>query len=418
MEDLKTLQKKVLKVKKDLKEWEAIFLQKHGRPATIQDISERPKIEKFYRKYNRLKRQLKAETAQSQEREQADSQCSLPSVSQDSQTPASTSQSPERGRRRSSVEFVRSPSHPLGSRIKPSIFESKQQQINVRRLSEFEEMKSALAASNNNSKPAVLKKTLTEDEAFWLDLPPSTTTTSYSQPTAKTSTSSSFHFSQEAQTQPSPRLILGSSQPKRKKNFKQQKLFGRNPFQRASSSQDLLHPLEDTSSSLPPIPPSPQLSQPSQQPFYRPAMIPDDEDEDDEMIEVVTHEIDPFRKYDPSLFHWEDPTFSIGPGFFSSVSPCFTTPILNDPTRRDRVLRKLEKGTLGEVLEENQNMELDMDEDIRDFLSTQLQIDSIESALQPIDENLLQQKEYVYKKKPLQKRQTKLHKMRFVDTAS
>lgn len=363
-------------------------------------------IEKVYKKYNQLKKQLKAETAaqQLQEREQADSQCSLPSVSQqDSQTPKNSSQSPERGeRRRSSVEFVRSPSHPLGSRIKPSIFESKQQQINVRRLSEFEEMKSALAASNNSKPlppPAALNRTLTEDEAFWLDLPLSTTTTttaattttSHSQPAAKSSSSSSssFQFSQQPQTQPSPRLILGSSQPKRKKNFKQQKLFGRNPFQRASSSQDLLHPLEDTSSfssssSLPPIPPPSQqqpLSQPTsqsqQQPFYRFPMIPDEEedDEDDEMIEIVTHEIDPFRKYDPSLFHWEDPTFSIGPGFFSTVSPCFTTPMLNDPTRRDRVLRKLEKGTLGEVLEENQNMELDMDEDIKDFLSTQVQID-------------------------------------------
>lgn len=308
---------------------------------------------------------MKEETLSQEKREkQADSQYSLPSVSNDSQTPVNSAQSPERGRRGSSVEFVRSPSHPLGSRIKPSIFESKQQQINVRRLSEFEEMKTALAANNKHT---TIKRTLTEDEAFWLDLP--ATTTSLSQPTAGSS-SSSFQFSPQPQTQPSPRLILGNSQPKRKKNFKQQQLFGRNPFQRASSSQDLLHPLED-SSSLPPIPPS----QPQSQTYHEPKMIPDDDDEDDDMIEVVTHEIDHFRKYDPSLFHWEDPTFSIGPGFFNSVSPCFTTPILNDPTRRDRVLRKLEKGTLGEVLEENQSMELDMDEDIRDFLSTQVQVD-------------------------------------------
>lgn len=44
--DLKTLQKQVLKTKKDLKEWEAVFSKKHGRPPTIQDISDRPNIGK------------------------------------------------------------------------------------------------------------------------------------------------------------------------------------------------------------------------------------------------------------------------------------------------------------------------------------------------------------------------------------
>jgi hypothetical protein len=42
--ELKTLQKKVLKTKKDLKEWETIFAKKHGRPPTVKDIAYRPNI--------------------------------------------------------------------------------------------------------------------------------------------------------------------------------------------------------------------------------------------------------------------------------------------------------------------------------------------------------------------------------------
>lgn len=42
--ELKALQKRILKTKKDLKEWESVFAKKHGRPPTIQDISQRPGI--------------------------------------------------------------------------------------------------------------------------------------------------------------------------------------------------------------------------------------------------------------------------------------------------------------------------------------------------------------------------------------
>lgn len=45
--DLKALQKKVLKTKKDLKDWEAVFAKKHGRPPTVQDVSDRPNIGKY-----------------------------------------------------------------------------------------------------------------------------------------------------------------------------------------------------------------------------------------------------------------------------------------------------------------------------------------------------------------------------------
>lgn len=286
-------------------------------------------IEKFYKKYNQLKKELKQESIAESLRQ------------------SQPLDSPERiESRRSSVEFVRSPSHPMGSRMKPPMFDSSQ--VNVRRLSEFDGVKTT-------TRPPI-KKVLTEDEAFWLDLPTTPKNASSSQPLPSTI------FSQP--TQQSPRLILGSSQPTRKKNLKQQKLFGRNPFQRAISSQEL-NPLEEALSPISPLP--------SQQPVLSQIMddmIPDDDEDDDmEGIEVVTHEIDPFRMYDPSLFHWEDPTFSIGPGFFSSVSPCHLIPMLNEPTRRDRVLKKLEKGTLGEVSKENQVMEQDMDEDIRQFLS-------------------------------------------------
>lgn len=46
--DLKSLQRKVLRAKKVLRDWELGFNQKHGRPATIEDISHRPNIGKKY----------------------------------------------------------------------------------------------------------------------------------------------------------------------------------------------------------------------------------------------------------------------------------------------------------------------------------------------------------------------------------
>lgn len=44
--DLKTLQKRIARTKRDLKKWESVFEQKHDRPPTIKDISERPNIGK------------------------------------------------------------------------------------------------------------------------------------------------------------------------------------------------------------------------------------------------------------------------------------------------------------------------------------------------------------------------------------
>jgi hypothetical protein len=43
-EEIKALQKRVLRTKKDLRKWEAVFSHKHGRQATIEDIKQRPNI--------------------------------------------------------------------------------------------------------------------------------------------------------------------------------------------------------------------------------------------------------------------------------------------------------------------------------------------------------------------------------------
>lgn len=230
----------------------------------------------------------------------------------------SNASSPERldSQRRHSVEFVHSPSHPMGS------------------------------------KPAPRK--LAEDEAFWLGVS-TPEFTSFSQPITTSFSFKETEISHMSSTQQPSRLILGSSQPKRKNK----QLFGRNPFQRAT--QDVF---DDT-----PVLPSSQ-TQSTQE-----IMTDDDDDDDMEGIEIINHEVNPFRNYDPSLFHWEDPSFSVGPGFFSKASSCYLVPMLNEPTRRDRVLRKLEKGTLGEVLQENQNMEEELDDDMRQFISKYSRLD-------------------------------------------
>ena len=44
--DIKTLQKKVLRTKSDLRKWETTFEKKHGRQPGIPDIQKRPEVGK------------------------------------------------------------------------------------------------------------------------------------------------------------------------------------------------------------------------------------------------------------------------------------------------------------------------------------------------------------------------------------
>ncbi|KAG2213021.1 hypothetical protein INT47_011170 [Mucor saturninus] len=361
--DIKALQRKVFKTKKDLKDWEAVFAKKHGRPPTVQDVSDRPNIEKVYKKYNQLKKTLKQEL----EAGLFTSSVSPPDTTTSSHQTSNAS-SPDR---RPNVEFVASP--------RPS---------------------PPPPSSSSN------KKMLAEDEAFWLGVPPTSQSefTSFSQPITTSFNFTETEIPRMSSTQQPSRLILGSSQTKRK--IKQS--FGRNPFQRATEKA--------TTTSFGSSQPQQQKQQQKQSQEQQPLDM--ETDDEDEHIQIVNHEVNPFRNYDPSLFQWEDPSFSVGPGFFAKASSCYLLPMLNEPSRRDRVLRKLEKGTLGEVLPENQSMEEDLDEDMRQFITQHSQLDpnSFESAIADIDQELLNSSSYVYKKKPLQKRQTKLFKMKFVET--
>ncbi|KAL9554264.1 hypothetical protein MBANPS3_002904 [Mucor bainieri] len=414
-EELKELQKRVLRTKKDLRKWEGIFSQKHGRPATIDDIKARPNIEKFYKKYNHLKRDLK-KAMDANQMEDISSQLSSCPIFADSQDAASTTSSSSQ-QRRNSVEYIKSPSS-SGTRVNQYFHhENREDRLKVRRLSEVEGMKMAIATSSTTSTVGSPygDRVLAEDEAFWLGLTP----TSASQPlpnvhheevASPTSSSSS--------TQP-PRLKLGGSQPKRN-----QRMSKSNPFHRRQRLAQQQSKQSAETEDQPQLHSQPQrqpsLMSISQQTASQQMDISDDENDDMNGVQVVNHEENPFRNYDPSLFNWDDPTFYVGPGFFGSAKACasYMVPILNEPSRRDRILRKMEKGTLGEVTEENQAIEDELADEIRQFISLH-NIDnphSLEAALQPIDDNLLNTPDYVYKKRPLQKRQTKLFKMKFVET--
>jgi hypothetical protein len=368
--DLKTLQKRVARTKRDLKKWESVFEQKHDRPPTIKDIGQRPNIgkplsfyktknailnyliEKFYKKYNHLKKELKKET----EVQESLSAASSPSIIDTQSTSTSPHRQPER---KSSVEFERSPSHPM-SHMK-SVFQQEGTSLSIRRASEIEQFKAAMTASSSTSTIASQgtnasqgERQLTEDEAFWLGVTPTSTTA--------TPTSSPPPSSQ-------PRLILGGSQPNKKRSTKP--VYRRRRQMLITQSQPLpeqtQHPLISNTTS----------SQPNNnRPVYNNFMEEEEDDDDMEGIEIVNHEVNHFRHYDPSLFHWDDPTFSVGPGFFSSKAcTSFMIPILKDSARRDRVLKKLAKGTLGEVLAENQAMEEDLDEEMREFIANNTIID-------------------------------------------
>ncbi|EPB92716.1 hypothetical protein HMPREF1544_00445 [Mucor circinelloides 1006PhL] len=409
-DELKELQKRVLRTKKDLRNWEGIFSQKHGRPATIDDIKARPNIEKFYKKYNHLKKDLK-KAMEANQMEDISSQLSSCPVFLDSQNTVASSSSSQQ--RRNSVEYMKSPSS-SGTRVNQYFHhENREDRLKVRRLSEVEGIKMAIATSSSTSTATSPygDRVLAEDEAFWLGITP--TSASQPLPNVHHEEVSSPTSSTSSSTQP-PRLKLGGSQPK-----KNQRMSKTNPFHRRQrlAQQQVKQNTEAEESTQ-------SQRQPSHMSFSQTTAsemeISDDESDDMNGIEIVNHEENPFRNYDPSLFNWDDPTFSVGPGFFGSAKTCtsFMVPILNEPSRRDRILRKMEKGTLGEVTEENQAIEDELAEEIRQFIGLH-NIDnphSLEAALQPIDDNLLNTPDYVYKKRPLQKRQTKLFKMKFVET--
>lgn len=303
------------------------------------------KTEKFYKKYNHLKKELKKES----ELQETMSTASSPSVN-DTQS-NSTSPQHQLERRRSSIEFERSPSHPM-SRMK-SVFQQEGTCLNMRRASEVDQFKAAMATSSSTSTIAsqgtnasLGDRQLTEDEAFWLNVTPTSA--------IETPTSSPPPSSQ-------PRLILGGSQPNKKRATK--------PVYR-SRRQMLLTQSQPLPERTQQPPTTITSSQPNRPVYNKNEFMDEDEDDDMEGIEIVNHEVNPFRNYDPSLFHWDDPTFSVGPGFFSSKAcTSFMIPILKDSARRERVLKKLAKGTLGEVLAENQAMEEDLDEEMREFIT-------------------------------------------------
>ncbi|KAI8364185.1 hypothetical protein BD560DRAFT_448503 [Blakeslea trispora] len=395
-EDYELLQRKIFRTKKDLKRWESVFTEKHNRPPTVKDISERPNIEKFYKKYNQLKRELK----QANEMRALEKHIGSPH------------------RHQESIEFVRSP-----HRSSPTQRGMISSQHSVTSLSEFEDMKNSFVGTTTATTTATTTTNLAEDEAFWLGVSTHEKSSSNSsvssssqaspvsqqslaQPYASSSTGTTT--STGSQTQSSqPRLILGGSQTQKKKKksalLREQELLGRHTFHRRH-----LHHFQQKAEE------EQQQQQQQQQQIKTTSHIPvqpeNGDDDDMEGIEIVNHVVDPFRHYDPSVFHWEDPSFSIGPGFFGAATK--VTMMLDDPSRRDRVLRKLEKGTLGEVLEENQAMEDEMEEEIRQFITQHHILDHPIPSEATTDDK----KQFVYKKKPLQKRQTRLYKLKFVET--
>lgn len=362
--------------------------------------------------------------------EDISSQLSSCPVFLDSQDTVASSSSQQR---RNSVEYMKSPSS-SGTRVNQYFHhENREDRLKVRRLSEVEGIKMAIATSSSTSTATSPygDRVLAEDEAFWLGITP--TSASQPLPNVHHEEVSSPTSSTSSSTQP-PRLKLGGSQPK-----KNQRMSKTNPFHRRQrlAQQQVKQNTEAEESTQP-------QRQPSHMSFSQTTAsemeISDDESDDMNGIEIVNHEENPFRNYDPSLFNWDDPTFSVGPGFFGSAKACtsFMVPILNEPSRRDRILRKMEKGTLGEVTEENQAIEDELAEEIRQFIglhnidnphvsctalnlaftisSDLLLQQSLEAALQPIDDNLLNTPDYVYKKRPLQKRQTKLFKSKYLVT--
>lgn len=312
-------------------------------------------LEDYYKKYNKMKKDLqtmKKKASQSQQ-----------STSPSQQIPSQT------------VQYVKSPSNSQ-EKVK-EFFEQgqykakRETRVKKATLSEVEELKAILGGANH----VFTQGGVTEDE-FWLDDSSSTTSSSSrldsrayaSQPLPSShSRSPPYGQSPQSSTQLPKRLILGGPIPLKRSSSSNR--F--NPFSRRhrlnQQTQELLKEDKEAAG-------SPTSAAPLKRQQSTPRTTPREpivfDDEDDEMIEINDHKENPFRHYDPSLFHWEDANFSVGPGFFLSdkVSTSFAVPFLRDPARCERVRSKLEKGTLGEPTKENFAMEVDFEDDVRAFI--------------------------------------------------
>ncbi|KAI8886107.1 hypothetical protein K501DRAFT_64692 [Backusella circina FSU 941] len=259
----------------------------------------------------------------------------------------------------------------------------------------FDKSNTELSLNSNTTKHQ--DNSMTEEEAFWLC---DNGKTSMSQPTT---------------SKTEERLILGGSQPIPKKNVMlEQKLFGHlmpNPRNNNNNNNNkteiIVEQQEENILNTQDIP----------------MIMSDDEDD----IQIMNRELDHLRHY----YHADSP--SIGPGFFNSSKVTCAIPLFDNESerqRRERILYKLEKGTLGERLEENRKMEDEMDDDVKAFLSkydcNMLHESNNEemSSSQPSSPGSTSSSTQYhskynnkpYKKKPIQRRQTRLYKLKFVET--
>jgi hypothetical protein len=190
----------------------------------------------------------------------------------------------------------------------------------------FEESSVDLSPTENEN------RSMMAEEAFWL-----------CDNKVKTS------ISQPAAVKPEERLILGGSQPIPKKNIMlEQKLFGH-----------LIQNPRNSNTSTMKVEPKTEQAELNTQDIQM--TMSDDEDD----FQVLNRQLDPFRMYCDA----DSP--SIGPGYFNSARVTHAIPLVDNESerqRRDRILYKLEKGTLGERVEENVRLEEEMDDDIKEFL--------------------------------------------------
>ncbi|RCH96608.1 hypothetical protein CU097_013516 [Rhizopus azygosporus] len=430
--DLKLLEKEILSYKRSLRQWEETFERKYKRPATVEDIRGRPSIAKFYKRYNELKKKFNKEL---------EARAAQKSSSQRSLRP------PSSGR----VLFPEA------------------------------------SDSENKIPPKAINRQLTEEEAFWLNIPASDNNSTTSHGLSKTSsdiemTSSCSSFnntnsfsictgndSQDVSnnnnnnnnnnnsndndgfsipaipekcsqtTQPQPHLSM--SQPVKTTTTKQKSPQPTSSSQPTQKRKLMLAPVDKSQrherkkrKTLNSTENKHSLNGSSLYSFSdlkyeeeekkadtnsQVSMTTDDDntseddDDDDEtakLFTIVEYQENHFRHYDPSIFRWDDPDFSIGPQFFGSHAVCKN--YLTDPIRRARIQEKLKKGILGEVNKENDLLEQEIlrkvQEEYKDMLPKL--IPKTNPKTETNTEKVIE-----FKRKPIQRRQTRLVKIKFCD---
>ncbi|KAG2172894.1 hypothetical protein INT43_000244 [Umbelopsis isabellina] len=450
-QEMTGLDKQCKVLKRKLKEWEAAFLKENGRKATVEDIAQNPELESEYKQYKVLKKKhleesnlnkKQANTDKSSRHKHATPQDNN-SASRNTQLPLTLSQNEEPGTPSTakglSFEFE-SPRIKRRSDSTPTRRRSFKVDAFVSSVEASTRRHTSVHKSGSQPPQSPLNRQHTVDESpsdkakRLLRTPTKLSSALFTSPRPIKSLESVFQEGENNRKQPLLDLFVNTT--KNPTTGESDSPIVRPPLSRGDESVDFFlegmvdvkaQPDNSTEPVITQAVPRRREKQPGMEGFAPSnslddkAHMTDQETQQDYNLEKSPTRINisqpnllsplnfqiarpplPTTKSSPGPGQSQFVKNIIMPGYYSSLAAGQDKRrLLMSPERRQRLLRQLSDGGIGNTLID------DADDTLEELANEQL-ITLKQSQDTPAQEE-------VYKKKPIQKRQTRLHKIPFVD---